>query len=74
MSRKATGSSYAGSKKHPSRLRPYPPEHTMLMDAVAHKDAVVPELALDTKLEACHFPRRNRLLVRLSVDTLVIEA
>jgi len=60
MSREATGSSYASSKTNTllgyGLDAPYPSEHTMLMDAVAHKHVMVLELALDTKLEACHFP------------------
>ena len=52
----------------------YPPEHAKLMAQIVEQGVVISEYPRDAKPDAHHFPRRNRLLSRLSVATLVIEA
>jgi DNA processing protein len=52
----------------------YPPEHAELADQVAASGAVVSELPMLVGPEAGHFPRRNRIIVGLSLGVIVVEA
>ncbi|MCQ8279491.1 DNA-processing protein DprA [Acetobacteraceae bacterium KSS8] len=54
--------------------RPYPPEHAGLQARIAEKGCVVAEAPLGTAPIAKHFPRRNRVVVGLSLGCLVVEA
>ncbi len=52
----------------------YPPENQGLYEAIAATGAIVCEMALGTKPQARHFPRRNRLISGLSRGLVVVEA
>lgn len=52
----------------------YPPENQALYESIAATGAVVCEMALGTKPQARHFPRRNRLISGLSLGLVVVEA
>jgi DNA processing protein len=52
----------------------YPPEHAELQTALAEGGAVVAEAPLGTAPIARHFPRRNRIIVGLSLGVVVVEA
>ena len=54
--------------------RPYPPEHTALQGRIAETGCVVAEAPLGTTPQARHFPRRNRIIVGLSLGCVVVEA
>ena len=52
----------------------YPPEHRALADQVAADGAVVSEFPMLAEPDASHFPRRNRIIIGLSLGVLVVEA
>ena len=52
----------------------YPAEAEQLARDVAAHGAVISELPMDTAPDASNFPPRNRIIVGLSLGTLVIEA
>lgn len=53
----------------------YPQRHRLLAENIVQQGgALVSELALTKKAMSYHFPQRNRIIVGLSVATLVIEA
>jgi DNA processing protein len=52
----------------------YPPENQALYENIAATGAIVCEMALGTKPQARHFPRRNRLISGLSLGLVVVEA
>ena len=54
--------------------RPYPPEHAALQERIAAAGCVVAEAPLGTAPQARHFPRRNRIIVGLSLGCVVVEA
>ena len=52
----------------------YPPEHDSLAAEIVDSGAVVSELAVDVAPDAKNFPRRNRLIIGLSLGVIVVEA
>lgn len=54
--------------------RVYPAIHRELAKRIAEQGALVTELAPGEGPQACHFPRRNRIIAGLSLGTLVTEA
>jgi DNA processing protein len=54
--------------------RVYPPEHGDLLEAILAEGAVVSEMPLAWEPRARDFPRRNRLISRLSVGVVIVEA
>ena len=54
--------------------RVYPPEATVLQDAIIEKGAVISERPLEDPPLARHFPQRNRIISGLSAGTVVVEA
>ena len=54
--------------------RPYPPEHTDLLERVAASGAVISEFPHEAPPMRANFPRRNRLVAALSEAVLVVEA
>lgn len=52
----------------------YPPENQALYENIAATGAIVCEMALGTRPQARHFPRRNRLISGLSLGLVVVEA
>ncbi len=54
--------------------RPYPPEHAPLQERIAVRGCVVAEAPLGTAPQSKHFPRRNRIIVGLSLGCVVVEA
>lgn len=52
----------------------YPAEHADLADRIADSGAILSELPIDTSPEAKNFPPRNRIIVGMSMGTLVVEA
>ncbi|MBE7210330.1 MAG: DNA-protecting protein DprA [Gluconacetobacter diazotrophicus] len=53
---------------------PYPPEHAALQERIAATGCVLTEAPLGTAPQARHFPRRNRIIVGLSLGCVVVEA
>jgi len=53
---------------------PYPPEHTDLQARIGETGCVVTEAPLGTAPQSRHFPRRNRIIVGLSLGCVVVEA
>ena len=51
----------------------YPPENKKLFDEIADSGIILTEYVLDTKPDAVHFPKRNRIISGLSLGTVVIE-
>jgi DNA processing protein len=51
----------------------YPPENLKLAQEVAEQGALVSDYALGTQPRSEHFPRRNRIMVGLSLGVLVVE-
>ena len=54
--------------------KPYPPEHASLQERIAAQGCVVAEAPLGTAPQSRHFPRRNRIIVGLSLGCVVVEA
>lgn len=54
--------------------RPYPAEHAGLQARIAETGCVVAEAPLGTAPQSRHFPRRNRIIVGLSLGCVVVEA
>ncbi|HJO72249.1 MAG TPA: DNA-processing protein DprA [Rhodospirillales bacterium] len=52
----------------------YPKENAALHDAIAEQGALISEMAPVTVPQACHFPRRNRLISGLALEVVVVEA
>ena len=52
----------------------YPKENKNLYEKLVESGAVISEVALGTKPQAMHFPRRNRIISGMSRGTVVIEA
>ena len=53
---------------------PYPPENAALYDKLREHGALVSEIACRTQPQARHFPRRNRISVRVARGVVVVEA
>lgn len=51
----------------------YPPEHRQLADRIQQAGAVVSELPMQTAPDAGNFPRRNRIIVGMSLGALIVE-
>lgn len=51
----------------------YPPEHLRLAQDIAEHGALISDYPLDTQPRSEFFPRRNRIMVGLSLGVLVIE-
>ncbi|NVO14730.1 MAG: DNA-protecting protein DprA [Rhodoplanes sp.] len=54
--------------------RPYPPEHTELLEAIAGAGAVVSEMPMGWIPRGRDFPRRNRIISGLVMGVVVVEA
>ena len=54
--------------------RVYPPENAELRDRIVEQGAVISELPMDAAEDQKNFPIRNRIIVGLSLGTLVVEA
>lgn len=54
--------------------RPYPPEHTDLLDTLVTRGAAVTEMPLGWVPRGRDFPRRNRLISGLVFGVVVVEA
>lgn len=52
----------------------YPARNARLADEIAERGALISEFPPGTQARRDHFPRRNRIVVGLSLGTLVIEA
>ena len=52
----------------------YPREHTRLLQQIQERGAVVSEYPLGVRPDPRNFPRRNRLMIGITLGTLVIEA
>ncbi|WP_337841930.1 DNA-processing protein DprA [Rheinheimera sp.] len=52
----------------------YPKQHQALAEQIAAQGALVSEYWPDTPPKGEHFPRRNRIVVGMSLGTLVVEA
>ncbi len=51
----------------------YPPEHLKLAQEIMERGALVSDYPLGTQPRSEHFPRRNRIMVGLSLGVLVVE-
>ncbi|MCQ8242405.1 DNA-processing protein DprA [Rhizosaccharibacter radicis] len=54
--------------------QPYPPEHAGLQNEIAARGCVLTEAPLGTAPQSRHFPRRNRIIVGVSLGCVVVEA
>ncbi len=54
--------------------RPYPAEHTELLDAIVEVGAAISEMPHAWQPRAHDFPRRNRLISGLAMGVVVVEA
>ena len=52
----------------------YPKENIDLFNKVYEKGLIISEQAIDSEVQAKHFPQRNRIIAGLAYGTLVIEA
>ena len=52
----------------------YPYQHTALAERIIADGLLISEFPLKTRPNACHFPRRNRIISGLSLATLVVES
>lgn len=52
----------------------YPAQHRLLYEQIGQRAVVISEFPLGTKPFAGNFPKRNRIVVGLSVGVLVVEA
>ena len=52
----------------------YPPENEELQVAISAQGALISEKPMGTEPQTRHFPRRNRLILGLSMGVLVVEA
>jgi len=53
---------------------PYPPQNIALFHQICQQGVAISEFVPNTKPEAHHFPRRNRIISGLSLGTVVVEA
>lgn len=54
--------------------RPYPAEHSELLEAILESGAAISEMPHDWEPHAHDFPRRNRLISGLAMGVVVVEA
>ncbi|MFC1674155.1 DNA-processing protein DprA [Pseudomonadota bacterium] len=52
----------------------YPRENTLIYESLRERGTIISEVALGTKPQARHFPRRNRIISGMARGTLVVEA
>lgn len=52
----------------------YPPEHAHLQEEIYRRHLLLSPFASGTKTTPRHFPERNRVMARLSLATVIVEA